>query len=100
VAAPTGRHHDVTGPSSLDMPALAATAASVWRTTVRSVDLTPVEHHVEMAASGLDPWWSYAFSTMFASVREQRWAPVSDAVTSLTGRPPTPVSEVLALHPA
>jgi hypothetical protein len=35
---------------------------------------------------------------MFASIREQRWAAVSDEVRRLTGRPPAPVRETLASY--
>jgi NAD(P)H dehydrogenase (quinone) len=98
VAAPTGRHHDLTGPEPLDLATVAAVAEGVWRTPVRYVDVTPAEHHVEMARSGLEPWWCYAFSSMFASVRGQRWDAVSDEVLRWTGRPPAPLAEVLASH--
>ena len=53
-----------------------------------------------MAIAGEDPWWMYAYSTMFASVRGQRWAAVSDEVRRLTGRSPTPVRETLASYQA
>ena len=35
-------------------------------------------------------------SSMFASVRDQRWAAVSADTERLTGRPPTPVRTILA----
>jgi hypothetical protein len=38
----------------------------------------------------------YAYSTMFASIREQRWAAVSDEVRRLTGCSPVPVRTTLA----
>jgi NAD(P)H dehydrogenase (quinone) len=38
----------------------------------------------------------YAYSTMFASIREQRWAAVSDDVRRLTGCPPASVRTTLA----
>ena len=96
VAGPTGRHHDVTGPEALDVASLAALAGQAWGTAIRYVDLEPSEYRAELARAGEEPWWEYAYASMFASVREQRWAPVSDEVHSLTGRPPTPVREVLA----
>jgi NAD(P)H dehydrogenase (quinone) len=95
---PTGRTHDLTGPESLDLPAIAAVAEQVWRIPIRYVDLTPAEYTVEMARAGEDPWWMYAFSSMFASVREQRWTPTSGEVARLTGRNPTPLRDILA-HP-
>jgi NAD(P)H dehydrogenase (quinone) len=51
-----------------------------------------------MAIAGEDPWWIYAYSTMFASIREQRWAAVSDEVRRLTGCLPVPVRETLASY--
>ena len=98
VAAPTGRHHDLTGPESLDLATIAALTVHEWETPIRYVDLTPTEHCIEMARAGLDPWWLYAFSSMFASVRQQRWAAVSEEVALLTGRPPTPLRDVLVQH--
>jgi NAD(P)H dehydrogenase (quinone) len=96
VASPSGRHHDVTGPAALDVATLAALAGQAWGTTIRFVDLEPAEYRVELAQDGEEPWWEYAYASMFASVREQRWACVSDEVSRLTGRGPTTVREVLA----
>jgi hypothetical protein len=42
-----------------------------------------------MAIAVEDPWWIYAYSTMFASIRGQRWAAASDEVHRLTGCSPT-----------
>jgi len=94
-APPTGTHHDITGPEALDLAAIAAIAAENLQTPMRYVDLAPSEHHVEMARAGMEPWWAYAFSSMFASVREDRWAAVSGTVAELTGRPPATLGEVL-----
>jgi NAD(P)H dehydrogenase (quinone) len=93
---PTGRCHDVTGPESLDLPALAELTAREWRAPVRYVDIPRGEYCTSMAVARVDPWWMYAFSTMFDSIREQRWDLVTDEVQRLTGRTPTSVEEVLA----
>jgi NAD(P)H dehydrogenase (quinone) len=85
---PTGRHHEITGPEALDLAAIAALAGRAWRAPVGYVDLAPGDYQAEVARTGLDPWWCYAFTTMFGSVREQRWASVSGEVLRLTGRPP------------
>jgi hypothetical protein len=50
----------------------------------------------ELASTGEDPCWAYAYSSLFDSVREQRWASVSDEVARLTGKPATTVRAVLA----
>ena len=65
-------------------------------TALEYVSITPAEHCAEMAIAGEDPWWMYAYSTMFASIREQRWAAVSDEVRRLTGCLPVSVRETLA----
>jgi NAD(P)H dehydrogenase (quinone) len=87
---PTGRHHDITGPEALDLHAIAALTSQTY------VDLTPADHRIEMAQEGEDAWWMYAFSSMFDSVREQRWTTVSDEVLRLTGRPPRSLVSVVA----
>jgi len=91
---PTGRHHEITGPGALDLAAIAALAGRSWGTPVRYVDLAPAGYQAEVARTE-EPWWCYAYTTMFASVREQRWASVSGEVLRLTGRPPVPVWDVL-----
>jgi NAD(P)H dehydrogenase (quinone) len=93
---PAGGHHDITGPESLDLAAASALAAREWGTALEYVSITPAEHRAEMAIAGEDPWWMYAYSTMFASIREQRWAAVSDEVRRLTGCLPVSVRETLA----
>jgi NAD(P)H dehydrogenase (quinone) len=95
-ASASGRHHDITGPESLDLAAIAALAARQWGTALEYVAITAAEHSVEMAIAGEDPWWMYAYSTMFASIREQRWAAVSDEVHGLAGCLPVPVRKTLA----
>jgi NAD(P)H dehydrogenase (quinone) len=86
-APPTGTQHEITGPAALDLPSLTALAARVLDTPIEYVPLTPEEHRIDMARAGENPWWAYAYSTMFASIREQRWATVSDQVVRITGRP-------------
>jgi NAD(P)H dehydrogenase (quinone) len=49
-----------------------------------------------VAREGESPWWLYAFSSMFDSVREQRWASVSAEVFRITGRAPISLGDVLA----
>jgi NAD(P)H dehydrogenase (quinone) len=96
VAPPTGRHHDLTGPEALDFAAIAALSEHAWGMPIEYVDITPAEYCVELARAGEDPWWMYAYSTMFESVRQQRWASVSEEVFRLTGRPPRSVHDVLS----
>lgn len=95
LARPTGRHHDLTGPDSLDLATIATVMTEECRVPIRHVDITPAEHLAEMAAQGEDAWWMYAYSSMFASIREQRWASTSDEVATLTGRAPIPLRTLL-----
>jgi NAD(P)H dehydrogenase (quinone) len=97
VAEPTGRHHEITGPEALGLASVAAQAGQRWAVPVRYVDTDPASYLAELAGTGLEPWWCYAFSTMFGSVREQRWAAVSGEVARLTGQPPRPFGDLLAM---
>ena len=97
-APPTGRHHDLTGPEALDLAAIAALTGEESGRPVQHIDVTPAEHRIEMAQAGEEPWWMYAFSSMFDSVRQGRWTSVTDEVAHLTGRPPLSLKDVLAAH--
>jgi NAD(P)H dehydrogenase (quinone) len=95
---PASGRYDITGPESLDLATASALAAREWGTALEYAGITPVEHCAEMAIAGEDPWWMYAYSTMFASIRQQRWAAVSDEVYRLTGCLPVPFRETLASY--
>ena len=96
VGAPAGQHHDITGPEAPGLATIAALAGRQWGTPVSYTDVAPADFQIEMARGGLEPWWCYAFSTMFDSIREQRWTSVSGEVLRLTGGPPASVRDVLA----
>ncbi|WP_328980502.1 NAD(P)H-binding protein [Streptomyces canus] len=98
VGEPTGRHHDITGPESVDLGGIASITAEAWDTPVAYVDIPADTYCAETAATGLDPWWLYAFSSMFASVREQRWDRVRNDYAQLTGRSPLALRDVLSAH--
>jgi NAD(P)H dehydrogenase (quinone) len=87
---PTNRHHDVTGPDSLTVDAVAAAAG------YRYTDATPAEFAAALLYLGEEPWWTYAYTSMFAAIREHRWEATSDAVTRLTGRAPLALDRVLS----
>jgi NAD(P)H dehydrogenase (quinone) len=97
-APPTARHHEITGPEAIDVARFAAIAEQELRTPVEYVPITPHDYATDLAAAGEDPWWAYAYSSMFASIRELRWGSVSDEVERLTGKPATTVQAVLAWH--
>jgi NAD(P)H dehydrogenase (quinone) len=97
-APPAGRPQEITGPESLDMAALAALARQEWATPVEYTAITPGELVADLASDGEDPWWIYAYSSMFASIRDHRWTAVSADTERLTGRLPVPVQDILARH--
>jgi NAD(P)H dehydrogenase (quinone) len=97
-APPTAGAVPITGVESLAVAAIAAAAEHEWRTPIEYVEVTPHEYVEELARAGEDPWWTYAYSTMFASIREQRWSATSDAVGELTGAPALVLRRVLAEH--
>ena len=81
--SPAVATYDVTGPASLSMDELAAARGLTY------VPVSEAEFQAHLAGRET-PWWSYAYTSMFASIRERRWEVVSDAVERLTGRPATP----------
>ncbi|WP_407317814.1 NAD(P)H-binding protein [Isoptericola halotolerans] len=94
VLPPSGRHHDLTGPTALSLDDMAEVLTEVAGRSVSYADVSPEVHVEELARLGEQPWWIYAYSTMFASVREDRWSTVSDEVLRLTGRVPTSVADM------
>jgi NAD(P)H dehydrogenase (quinone) len=78
--APSGPY-DVTGPTALTMAEVAAARGSSY------VPVTEAEFAAAVARRET-PWWAYAYTSMFGSIREHRWEVVSDAVERLTGRLP------------
>ncbi len=93
-APPSGRCHEVTGPAALDLHAVAATAAHVWDRPVAYQPISPAKY-VTWLAKTEEPWWLYAYASMFASIREQRWDRVTSEVQDLTGQAPQPLAEIL-----
>jgi len=64
---PTNRHHDVAGPAR-------SVAAVVADAGYSSVDTTPAEFAIALHRLGEEPWWIYAYTSMFDAVRQGRWA--------------------------
>ena len=96
--SPSGRSHDVTGPAALDTATMADVAAQIWD---RPVVYRPISSAAYLAqlASTQDPWWAYAYTSMFDSIREQRWDKVTTEVQDLAGRSPTALSRLLGRNP-
>jgi len=87
---PTNSHHDVTGADSLPVEAVAAAAG------YRYADTSPDRFASALLRGGEQPWWVYAYTSMFEAIRQHRWESTSDAVAELTGRPPVTLAAVLA----
>ncbi|MFD7026031.1 NmrA family NAD(P)-binding protein [Promicromonospora sukumoe] len=91
----SGRAHDLTGPVSLSLDAVAEALSGIAGRAVRYTDVPPPVLAEELARAGEDPWWTYAYSGMFASVRQDRWSVLSDEVARLTGRAPAALDVVV-----
>jgi NAD(P)H dehydrogenase (quinone) len=91
---PTNRHHDITGPESLPVETIAAAAG------YRYTDTSTAEFAAVLLRGGEEPWWTYAYSSMFDAIRQHRWQSTSDAVADLTGRPPLALSQLIGQGPA
>jgi NAD(P)H dehydrogenase (quinone) len=87
---PTNGHHDITGTESLPVEAVAAAAG------YRYTDTTPGRFAETLLRGGEEPWWVYAYTSMFDAIRQHRWESTSDAVAELTGSAPVTLAEVLA----
>ena len=90
LGGPTHRHHVVTGPESLRVDEVAAAAG------FRFTEVAPAQLAGTLAGLGEQTWWIHAYASMFAAVRQDRWAAVGHGLTQLTGRRPLPLSAVLA----
>jgi NAD(P)H dehydrogenase (quinone) len=80
---------DVTGPEALTAAEVAAIAGVAYE------PLEDEEYRRRLAAQGNPGWLIDAFSSMFRSVVEGRFAVVSDDVARLTGRPQQPFADFL-----
>jgi len=94
-AKPLRGIHNITGPESLDCDEIALVARDRYGIPLKFTNITAQEHLVEMAQAGIDPWWMYAYSSMFQAIREQRWSLVSPDLTKLTGDSPKAFSLIL-----
>jgi NAD(P)H dehydrogenase (quinone) len=89
-------HVDVTGPQALHMRDIAGVGQERWKQLVSYEPLTPEQYMAHLATTE-DPWWAYAYTSMFASIREHRWETVSGDVERITGRPPTTLAASMSL---
>ena len=87
---PANGHYDVTGPESLPVAAVVEGAGYAY------TDTSAAEFGAALLRLGEEPWWTYAYTSMFAAIAQDRWSGVSGAVEELTGHPAAPLPEVLA----
>jgi NAD(P)H dehydrogenase (quinone) len=80
LAGPTNRHHDLTGPESVSMEEIATSAGYAFE------ECSEADFAAQLTLGGEDPWWVYAYTSMFAAIRQDRWSAVSDEVSRLLGR--------------
>jgi NAD(P)H dehydrogenase (quinone) len=83
---PSPRLATITGPAAFDLDGLAALASRLAGCEVRASAITPDEFRHRLIETGTDPWWSYAFTSMFDSIDQGRFAEVTPDVTAITGR--------------
>jgi len=80
---------ELTGPEAL-------TASEICRLGgIRYRPVDDAEYRQKLAAEGKPQWLVDAFATLFASVREGRYALVSSDLPTLTGEPPRSVADHL-----
>ncbi len=87
--------YDITGPESLDLTTIVSQASQRFGLHIRYTDITPLEYAIETTKTGLESWVVYAYCSFFQSIREHRWASVSDGVYKLTKRSPVAFREIL-----
>lgn len=73
----------ITGPEALDPDALAALASRLGGRDMRSTTFSADEFRHHLIDSGTDPWWSYAFTSMFESIDEGWFAGVTTALAAI-----------------
>lgn len=78
---------ELTGPEALTAADVCRGTTAVTGRELRFVALEEPEYRGRLAETGEPDWLIDAYSTMFASVREGRFATVSDDIPRLTGRP-------------
>ena len=97
---PAGGCHAITGPESPGQVAVSALAAREWGTALEYAGITSAGHWAEMAIAGEDPWWMYAYSTMFASIRGATLGGSRSCHWSMpVPQPPRPAGSQIAASP-
>jgi NAD(P)H dehydrogenase (quinone) len=77
VLGPTGAHHDLTGPQVSSVPSIADSLGFGFE------EVSEESFAASLTLAGEEPWWVYAYSTMFAAIRQRRRESVTDDVDRL-----------------
>lgn len=85
----------ITGPAAFGLEALTALASRLGGSGVQGTIITADEFRHRLIETGTDPWWSYAFASMFESIDQGRFAAVTTDLTTITGRAPQSFEAVL-----
>jgi NAD(P)H dehydrogenase (quinone) len=91
---PPGGVLQLTGTRSWTFAQIAQAASDVHQTPVRYVPMAPAEYLLQCWARLRDPW-PHAFSSLFASIRQGRYAAVSADSHVVLARPATPLDDFL-----
>ncbi|WP_158581377.1 SDR family oxidoreductase [Actinomadura spongiicola] len=83
-----GRGYTLTGPESVTFGHVADTLSKASGRPITHVDATPDQHRAYFARSGLSEDWVEHMVDLFALVRANVFARVSDDYQELTGNPP------------
>ncbi|MFE4668229.1 NAD(P)H-binding protein [Streptomyces sp. NPDC056716] len=83
-----------TGEESYGLAEVARLAARLGSRPVRPTDIDPTEFAALLLRQHVTPWWTYAFASMFESVRGQRFAEVTGDVAALTGHGPVGFEDI------
>ncbi|OJF13053.1 NAD(P)H-binding protein [Couchioplanes caeruleus] len=90
-----GHTYDLTGPQALTFAEMAAALTAATGREVRYHDETREEAYASRAAYGAPDWQVDAWVSTYAAVAAGELATVDPAIERLTGRPATPLAEVL-----
>ena len=85
----------LTGPDALTAREIAALAEAATGRPLRYDALAEEEYRRRLVAEGAPAWLVAAFTSMFASVREGRFAAVSADVAELAGAPAASFAEFM-----
>jgi NAD(P)H dehydrogenase (quinone) len=84
----------LTGPRAYTFAAMAEVASKIRSAPLRYVPMPPADYLAQCWATLPDPW-PHAFSSLFASIRDGRYAAVSDDLQGLLGRRATDLETLL-----